>query len=82
MDLWLKMPGALFPNNVANRFEMACCGNDYFEFCICAAFGAGSRRRQRSTSFPVKAAFKHTCPVVNCGRVFDNASLLDGHLKR
>ncbi|XP_056903244.1 E3 SUMO-protein ligase ZNF451 isoform X1 [Takifugu flavidus] len=46
------------------------------------AFGAGSRKRQRTASFPVSTASKHTCPVVNCGRVFDNTPLLEGHLKR
>lgn len=58
------------------------CGNDRFAFCLYAAFGAGARKRQRITSFPVSAASKHTCPVVNCGRVFDNTPLLEGHLKR
>ncbi|XP_026209867.1 E3 SUMO-protein ligase ZNF451 [Anabas testudineus] len=43
---------------------------------------AGSGRRHRSASFPRNSCTRHTCPVINCGRVYDNASLLDGHLKR
>ncbi|XP_062286766.1 E3 SUMO-protein ligase ZNF451 [Scomber scombrus] len=43
---------------------------------------AGSGRRQRPASFPTNTSAKHTCPVINCGRVYDHASLLDGHLKR
>ncbi|XP_039995852.1 E3 SUMO-protein ligase ZNF451 isoform X2 [Xiphias gladius] len=43
---------------------------------------AGSGRRHRPTSFPRNSLTRHTCPVINCGRVYDNASLLDGHLKR
>lgn len=43
---------------------------------------SGSRKRQRQASFPMNTAARRTCPVVNCGRVYDNASLLDGHLKR
>lgn len=44
--------------------------------------GIGSRKRQRPASFPMNTSTRHTCPVINCGRVYDNASLLDGHLKR
>lgn len=58
------------------------CENAHFGLCAGAAFGAGSRKRQRAAAFPANAAGKHACPVVNCGRVFDNTSLLDGHLKR
>ncbi|XP_054655081.1 E3 SUMO-protein ligase ZNF451 isoform X2 [Dunckerocampus dactyliophorus] len=43
--------------------------------------GSG-RRRHRQSAFPMNPSIKHTCPVINCGRVFDNVSLLDGHLKR
>ncbi|XP_053188773.1 E3 SUMO-protein ligase ZNF451 isoform X2 [Scomber japonicus] len=43
---------------------------------------AGSGRRHRPASFPTNTSTKHTCPVINCGRVYDHASLLDGHLKR
>ncbi|KAM7408866.1 hypothetical protein PAMA_002541 [Pampus argenteus] len=43
---------------------------------------AGSGRRRRPVSFPSNISTRHTCPVINCGRVYDNASLLDGHLKR
>ncbi|KAM4607772.1 E3 SUMO-protein ligase ZNF451 isoform 2-T2 [Polymixia lowei] len=43
---------------------------------------AGAGRRQRLMSFPSNSSSKHTCPVVNCGRVYDNVPLLDGHLKR
>lgn len=41
----------------------------------------GSGRRHRA-SFPRSNSTRHTCPVINCGRIYDNASLLDGHLKR
>lgn len=46
--------------------------------------GAGfeRRRRRRPASSPVNRSTRHTCPVINCGRVYDNASLLEGHLKR
>uniref|UniRef100_A0A8D2ZZP7 Zinc finger protein 451 n=1 Tax=Scophthalmus maximus TaxID=52904 RepID=A0A8D2ZZP7_SCOMX len=43
---------------------------------------AGARGRHRSASFPRSSSTRHTCPVINCGRVYENASLLDGHLKR
>ncbi|XP_076599915.1 E3 SUMO-protein ligase ZNF451 [Chaetodon auriga] len=43
---------------------------------------AGSGGRHRSAPFPRNTSTRHTCPVINCGRVYDNASLLDGHLKR
>ncbi|XP_033468305.1 E3 SUMO-protein ligase ZNF451 isoform X2 [Epinephelus lanceolatus] len=43
---------------------------------------AGFGRRHRPASFPPNISTRHTCPVINCGRVYDNASLLDGHLKR
>lgn len=42
----------------------------------------GFRRRRTPASFPRNSSTTHTCPVINCGRVYDNASLLDGHLKR
>uniref|UniRef100_A0A3Q3WM71 C2H2-type domain-containing protein n=1 Tax=Mola mola TaxID=94237 RepID=A0A3Q3WM71_MOLML len=44
------------------------------------AVGAGSRKR--SASFSMKSSTRLPCPVINCGRVFDNPPLLDGHLKR
>nr|XP_057915015.1 E3 SUMO-protein ligase ZNF451 [Doryrhamphus excisus]XP_057915016.1 E3 SUMO-protein ligase ZNF451 [Doryrhamphus excisus]XP_057915017.1 E3 SUMO-protein ligase ZNF451 [Doryrhamphus excisus]XP_057915018.1 E3 SUMO-protein ligase ZNF451 [Doryrhamphus excisus] len=43
--------------------------------------GSG-RRRRRQSAFPLNPSVKHTCPVINCGRVFENVFLLDGHLKR
>ncbi|XP_024153638.1 E3 SUMO-protein ligase ZNF451 isoform X1 [Oryzias melastigma] len=43
---------------------------------------AGSGRKLPSASFPRNNFTRQTCPVINCGRVYDNASLLDGHLKR
>ncbi|XP_070772364.1 E3 SUMO-protein ligase ZNF451 [Enoplosus armatus] len=43
---------------------------------------AGFGRRHRPVSFPRNSSTSHTCPVINCGRVYDNVSLLDGHLKR
>ncbi|XP_040906361.1 E3 SUMO-protein ligase ZNF451 isoform X2 [Toxotes jaculatrix] len=43
---------------------------------------ARSGGRRRPASFPRNSSSTHTCPVINCGRVYDNASLLDGHLKR
>lgn len=45
-------------------------------------FHSGSRKRQRPGSFPINTAARRTCPVINCDRAYDNASLLDGHLKR
>ncbi|XP_061645435.1 E3 SUMO-protein ligase ZNF451 isoform X2 [Phyllopteryx taeniolatus] len=45
------------------------------------AISSGSIRRRRPV-FPMNPSTKHTCPVINCGRVYDNVSLLDGHLKR
>ncbi|XP_034041183.1 E3 SUMO-protein ligase ZNF451 isoform X2 [Thalassophryne amazonica] len=43
---------------------------------------AGSGRRRRPAILPRNSLTKHTCPVINCDRVYDNPSLLDGHLKR
>ncbi|KAI3363127.1 hypothetical protein L3Q82_011779 [Scortum barcoo] len=43
---------------------------------------AGFGRKRRSATFPRNTSTRHTCPVINCGRVYENASLLDGHLKR
>ncbi|XP_072247214.1 E3 SUMO-protein ligase ZNF451 isoform X2 [Leuresthes tenuis] len=43
---------------------------------------AGSGRRHLPASFPRNSSSMHTCPVINCGRIYDNTSLLDGHLKR
>ncbi|XP_051772307.1 E3 SUMO-protein ligase ZNF451 isoform X1 [Ctenopharyngodon idella] len=37
----------------------------------------------RRRSAPAAARFSpQTCPVINCGRVYDNVPLLEGHLKR
>ncbi|KAM8858997.1 E3 SUMO-protein ligase ZNF451 isoform 1-T4 [Spinachia spinachia] len=44
--------------------------------------GFGRRRRKIPASSSVNSSTRHTCPVINCGRVYDNASLLEGHLKR
>ncbi|XP_059179802.1 E3 SUMO-protein ligase ZNF451 [Centropristis striata] len=41
----------------------------------------GFGRRHRPAPFPGNST-RHTCPVINCCRVYDNASLLEGHLKR
>lgn len=43
---------------------------------------AGSERRRSHAAFPRSSPTGHTCPVINCGRVYENISLLDGHLKR
>ncbi|KAK9541669.1 hypothetical protein VZT92_001695 [Zoarces viviparus] len=43
---------------------------------------SGFTRRNGPTSFPRNSSTRQTCPVINCGRVYDNASLLEGHLKR
>ncbi|XP_042357973.1 E3 SUMO-protein ligase ZNF451 isoform X2 [Plectropomus leopardus] len=43
---------------------------------------AGFGRRQRPASIPGNTSARHACPVIHCGRVYDSASLLDGHLKR
>uniref|UniRef100_A0AAV2JQW9 C2H2-type domain-containing protein n=1 Tax=Knipowitschia caucasica TaxID=637954 RepID=A0AAV2JQW9_KNICA len=47
-----------------------------------AAIGANFRRRQKSVPFPRLNPTKQTCPVINCERIYENASLLEGHLKR
>uniref|UniRef100_A0A1A8MEB0 Zinc finger protein 451 n=1 Tax=Nothobranchius pienaari TaxID=704102 RepID=A0A1A8MEB0_9TELE len=44
--------------------------------------GADWGRRQSAADFSRNASARHTCPVINCGRVYDNISLLGGHLKR
>lgn len=43
---------------------------------------AGFVRRRAHVAFPGNSSTRHTCPVINCGRAYDNASLLEGHLKR
>ncbi|XP_021166845.2 E3 SUMO-protein ligase ZNF451 isoform X1 [Fundulus heteroclitus] len=43
---------------------------------------AGSGRRRTHAAFPRSSPAGHTCPVINCGRVYENVSLLEGHLKR
>lgn len=43
---------------------------------------SGSGRRQTASTFPGNSSTRRTCPVINCGRVYDNIPLLDGHLKR
>ncbi|KAK0133666.1 E3 SUMO-protein ligase ZNF451 [Merluccius polli] len=40
------------------------------------------RGRRHQTSFPSGSSSRHTCPVINCGKVFDNIPLMEGHLKR
>ncbi|KAM9365635.1 E3 SUMO-protein ligase ZNF451 [Pholidichthys leucotaenia] len=42
---------------------------------------SGSGRR-RAHVYPRNDSTVHTCPVINCGRVYDNPSLVVGHLKR
>ncbi|KAI7805582.1 E3 SUMO-protein ligase ZNF451-like isoform X3 [Triplophysa rosa] len=42
---------------------------------------SGSHWRRRSAPAPVRIS-PQTCPVINCGRVYDNVPLLEGHLKR
>ncbi|KAG9275053.1 E3 SUMO-protein ligase ZNF451 isoform X1 [Astyanax mexicanus] len=42
--------------------------------------GASWRRRSEPV-FPLRSSAQ-TCPVINCGRVYENAPLLEGHLKR
>ncbi|XP_072293494.1 E3 SUMO-protein ligase ZNF451 isoform X2 [Eucyclogobius newberryi] len=44
--------------------------------------GSGFRRRQMSAPFPRINPTRQTCPVINCERTYENASLLEGHLKR
>ncbi|KAL0964649.1 hypothetical protein UPYG_G00327020 [Umbra pygmaea] len=43
---------------------------------------SGSNWRCRSLTQPISRLATHTCPVTNCGRIYDSAPLLDGHLKR
>uniref|UniRef100_A0A3B5LX38 C2H2-type domain-containing protein n=1 Tax=Xiphophorus couchianus TaxID=32473 RepID=A0A3B5LX38_9TELE len=43
---------------------------------------AGSGSRRAHAAFPRSSSAGHTCPVIDCGRVYENISLLDGHLKR
>ncbi|XP_035027760.1 E3 SUMO-protein ligase ZNF451 isoform X1 [Hippoglossus stenolepis] len=46
------------------------------------SISSGFGRRRRPASFPINSSTRHTCPVINCGRVYENALLLNGHLKR
>ncbi|XP_056147884.1 E3 SUMO-protein ligase ZNF451 [Lampris incognitus] len=43
---------------------------------------AGSNGRHGHTSYRSNMSTSLTCPVLNCGRVYDNVHLLEGHLKR
>uniref|UniRef100_UPI0037E93749 E3 SUMO-protein ligase ZNF451 isoform X3 n=2 Tax=Semicossyphus pulcher TaxID=241346 RepID=UPI0037E93749 len=43
---------------------------------------SGFGRRHRPAPFPSNSSTIHICPVINCGRVYDHATLLGGHLKR
>ncbi|XP_018604740.2 E3 SUMO-protein ligase ZNF451 isoform X2 [Scleropages formosus] len=38
--------------------------------------------RRRPSPHPIPQDKAHTCPVINCGRVYDSVPLLEGHLKR
>ncbi|XP_068613148.1 E3 SUMO-protein ligase ZNF451 [Brachionichthys hirsutus] len=42
---------------------------------------SSASRRHRPVFRPGNSS-THTCPVISCGRAFDNVSLLEGHLKR
>ncbi|KAI1894731.1 hypothetical protein AGOR_G00118770 [Albula goreensis] len=44
----------------------------------------GFRKGRRSAPHPTmpSSSSAHTCPVINCSRVFDSVPLLEGHLKR
>ncbi|XP_056291907.1 E3 SUMO-protein ligase ZNF451 isoform X3 [Pseudoliparis swirei] len=42
----------------------------------------GFGRRRIPASLPRNNSTRHSCPVINCGRVFENTPLLEGHLKR
>ncbi|KAI4900987.1 hypothetical protein NFI96_032984, partial [Prochilodus magdalenae] len=42
----------------------------------------GTSWRRRSAPAPLFRPTPQTCPVINCGRVYDNVPLLEGHLKR
>lgn len=58
----------------------------YFIFCFCSGLkpgviNSGSHWRRRSAPAPVRIS-PQTCPVINCGRIYDNVPLLEGHLKR
>ncbi|XP_063047599.1 E3 SUMO-protein ligase ZNF451 isoform X2 [Engraulis encrasicolus] len=43
--------------------------------------GGGWRRRSAASAAMFKAS-PQTCPVINCGRVYENKALLEGHLIR
>ncbi|KAJ3610727.1 hypothetical protein NHX12_022818 [Muraenolepis orangiensis] len=43
---------------------------------------SAGRGRRIQTSFPSGSSSRHACPVINCGKVFDNVPLMEGHLKR
>ncbi|KAK5882305.1 hypothetical protein CesoFtcFv8_020905 [Champsocephalus esox] len=43
---------------------------------------SGFGGRNRRVAIPGNSSNRQTCPVVNCTRVYDTLSLLDGHLKR
>ncbi|XP_062318979.1 E3 SUMO-protein ligase ZNF451 [Osmerus eperlanus] len=38
--------------------------------------------RRRTAPPPSSSSSNHTCPVINCGRVYDSVGLMAGHLKR
>ncbi|CAB1338509.1 unnamed protein product [Coregonus sp. 'balchen'] len=42
----------------------------------------GDSWRRRQVPFPTSSSSTHACPVISCGRVYDNVPLLEGHLKR
>ncbi|KAF7710945.1 E3 SUMO-protein ligase ZNF451 isoform X1 [Silurus meridionalis] len=42
----------------------------------------GGSWRHRSAPNPSLRSSPQTCPVINCGRVYENVPLLEGHLKR
>ncbi|XP_017320131.1 E3 SUMO-protein ligase ZNF451 isoform X1 [Ictalurus punctatus] len=42
----------------------------------------GTGWRRRSAPNPSLRSSPQTCPVINCGRVYENVPLLEGHLKR
>ncbi|XP_062851958.1 E3 SUMO-protein ligase ZNF451 isoform X2 [Trichomycterus rosablanca] len=42
----------------------------------------GMSWRRRSAPVPSLRSTLQTCPVINCGRLYDNVPLLEGHLKR
>ena len=96
VDMWLKMPG-IWQNKSQCTVVAMSLWRQYlvavvvvvlllFYHCLDAGVRPGvvnaGRGRPQRGSFPTGSTSRHTCPVVNCGKVFENIPLIEGHLKR